>query len=146
MESKKILYIDMDGVLCDFEKKYIEEKSSTNPYPQSRYGFFRELKPIEHAVISVFILKKYYDVYILTSPSVRNPLSYTEKREWVEKHLGLEMCYKLILSPNKSLLKGDYLIDDNIHEGFGGELIHFGKNNKFKTWGELLPYLIKDEN
>ncbi|MBL4799464.1 MAG: hypothetical protein JKY50_18835 [Oleispira sp.] len=41
------------------------------------------------------------DLYILTAPSVRNPSSYTEKRIWVERHLGLEAAYKLIISPIK---------------------------------------------
>jgi 5'(3')-deoxyribonucleotidase len=140
----RIVYIDMDGVLCDYYGRYLEQKSDTNYYPQSRYGFFRNLEPIEGAIETVNKLIEYgYDVYILTSPSVQNPLSYTEKREWIEKYLGLDMCYKLILSPNKTLLKGSYLIDDNIHEGFEGELIHFGKTDKFKNWKDVEKYLIK---
>lgn len=53
-----------------------------------------------------------FEVFILTAPSVLNPLSYTEKRLRTEKHLGFEWCSHLILSPNKFLFKGAILIDD----------------------------------
>ena len=133
----------MDGVLCDFKKAYNKNYSIDNPWPQSQYGFFRNLEPIENAIITFELLKELYDLYILTAPSVWNPLSYTEKREWIEKYLGFEMCKKLILSPNKALLKGDFLIDDNIHEGFEGEHIHFGVI--YKNWNDVYDYL-KNKN
>ena len=150
MSDKKIIYVDMDGVLCDFYGAYdeVKRKNSKIGYPQSQCDFFRNLKPIHDAIMSMkwLIDSKYFDVYILTAPSVYNPLSYTEKRIWVEKWLGFEMVHKLIITPNKGLNKGDFLIDDNL-EGrgqntFEGELIHFG-SNKFPTWMEVLTYLNK---
>jgi 5'(3')-deoxyribonucleotidase len=143
--KRKIVYVDLDDVMCNFTKSYNEKKSEEYFYPQSIYGFFRNLEPIEDAINSYKILEHYYDVYILTAPSVYNPLCYTEKRDWVEKHLGFETCRKLIISPNKGLLKGDYLIDDNIHIGFKGEHIHFG-NEKFPNWKAVLKHLIKIPN
>ena len=140
---KKIIYVDLDDVMCNFSKAYLEKKSHECFYPQSQYGFFRNLEPIENALESYKKLEEYYDVWILTSPSYHNPLCYSEKREWVETYLGLETCRKLIISPNKGLLKGDYLIDDNIHDGFEGELIHFGLNKKYPDWISVLNYLIK---
>lgn len=142
MKKKKRIYIDMDGVLCDFYKAYLAKKSIEYYYPQSLYGFFRNLEPIEDAIESFKLLTEHYDVWILTSPSVHNPLSYSEKREWVEKHLGFEACNKLILSPNKSLFIGDYLIDDNIHEGFEGEHLHFGEGKQYPNWKSIINYLI----
>jgi 5'(3')-deoxyribonucleotidase len=48
---------------------------------------------------------------------------------------------KLIISPNKGLLKGDILIDDIVEgkgqEHFEGELIHFG-SAKFPDWESVL--------
>ncbi len=140
MIKKPVLYIDMDGVLCNYHEAHAKQKTESNPYPQSRYGFFRNLKPIENAIPAFIELNNYFDVYILTCPSVHNPLCYTEKREWVETYLGIEACKKLILSPNKALLKGDYLIDDIVHEGFEGEHLHFG--TEFKNWNSILMYLI----
>jgi 5'(3')-deoxyribonucleotidase len=73
----------------------------------------------------------------LTAPSEHNPLSYTEKRIWIEKHLGFDFVERLIICSNKSLLKGDILIDDHIsgkgQENFEGQLIHFG-SEEFLNW------------
>jgi 5'(3')-deoxyribonucleotidase len=51
---------------------------------------------------------------------------------WIEKYFGYDFVKELIIYANKSLLKGDYLIDDNTsgkgQEGFEGELLHFGSS------------------
>lgn len=140
----------MDGVLCDFygAHKKATAKNPQNQFPQSEYGFFTNLEPMKDATFAVRQLmdSKVFDVYILTAPSVLNPLCYTEKRMWIEKHFGMEMVRKLIISPNKGLSKGDYLIDDNTSGNgqnlFEGELIHFG-SEKFKGWEEVMIYLNK---
>ena len=148
--KKLVVYVDMDGVLCDYRSAY-HQKVLENPdikYPQSQYGFFRNLSPIEGALPAIAYLKKQktVDLYLLTAPSIRNPLSYTEKREWVENHLGMSMVERLIISPHKGLNKGDYLIDDNTEgsgqEDFEGELIHFG-SDQFPAWDEVIHYLSK---
>jgi len=41
-----------------------------------------------------------------------NPLSYTEKRVWIEKFFGIDFVEKLIICSNKGLVKGAFLIDD----------------------------------
>lgn len=149
---KRIVYIDMDDVLCDFSKAF--SKNFIGPakrYPQAEYGFFANLEPIEGGVESVkkLIDSDIYDPYILTAPSVRNPFSYTEKRVWIEKYFGLEFVNKLIISPNKGLLKGDYLIDDNIagksQENFEGKLIHF-RSKEFPDWSRVIDYLRNTTN
>jgi 5'-nucleotidase len=129
-----IVYIDMDDVLCDYTtafKNAIEDTPSI-AFPQSQYGFYANLAPITGAIESVkkLINSELFDPYILTAPSTRNPFSYTEKRVWIEKHFGLEFTEKLIISPNKGLLKGDLLIDDLIsgrgQESFEGKIMQFG--------------------
>ena len=128
-----IIYIDMDDVLCDYSSKILEEKnkSPATLYPQSVPGFFRGLEPIEGAIDAVKQLRTQedVDVYILTAPSTKNPLSYTEKRLWIEDKLGSEMTTNLIICSHKGLLKGDILIDDHAsgrgQELFEGKLIHF---------------------
>jgi 5'-nucleotidase len=145
--KKDIVYIDMDGVMADFYGAKTKEilRNPKNSFPQSNYGFFLNLKPIPMAIDSIKGLMNHFDVYILTAPSILNPLCYTEKRLWVEKHLGMEMVAKLIITPNKGLNKGEYLIDDNKsgcgQEKFEGELIHFGFG-EFINWHNVLTYLI----
>ncbi|WP_305838987.1 5' nucleotidase, NT5C type [Photobacterium leiognathi] len=113
-----VIYVDMDDVICDFKKAFDEAilNDSQTKHPQSQYGFFADLEPLDGAISAVTAINKspQYEFYILTAPSPRNPLCYTEKRVWVEKHLGYNFVEKLIICSNKGLLKGDILIDDNI--------------------------------
>ena len=92
---------------------------------------------------------EYFTIYILTAPSIKNPLCYIEKRLWIEDNFGLEMVKKLIISPNKGLNKGDYLIDDNEfgkgQENFEGKLIHFG-SEEFINWKQILEYFNEKYN
>lgn len=146
---KTIIYIDMDDVLCDFTGAYNEALLRTPEirYPQSQYGFYTNLAPIAGAIESVseLIKSERFDPYILTAPSIYNPLCYTEKRLWVEKHFGIDFVNKLIISPNKALLKGHYLIDDRLQGNgqneFDGNLIHFG-SSKFPKWENVMTYLL----
>jgi 5'(3')-deoxyribonucleotidase len=149
-EDKKIVYVDMDGVLCDYHGAY-SDAIKINPkieYPQSQHGFFSNLEPITGAIESMrwLLESKFFDVHILTAPSIHNPMSYTEKRVWVEKWLGFDMVKKLIITRNKALNKGDFLIDDNTEGNgqskFEGELIHFGSES-FPTWIEVSIFLNK---
>ncbi|MGB0838833.1 MAG: 5' nucleotidase, NT5C type [Chitinophagales bacterium] len=137
------VYVDMDNVLCDYtgHLNYLRQQDPTVKYPQIHYGFFSALKPMKGAVEAFKTLSFAYETYILTSPSYRNAFCYTEKRVWVEQYFDLETCKRLIISPNKSLLLGDYLIDDNIHLDFQGEHVHFG-TPRYPDWASVLDYLM----
>jgi 5'-nucleotidase len=139
---RKIVHIDMDDTLLDFTGAY-HQKRKENPgilYPQSQYGFFTGLQPFDGAIHYTNLLRGLFDVYILTRPSVMNPLCYTEKRVWVEKHFDLALCDKLIICPNKGLVKGDYLIDDKLWLHFEGEQLVFG-SPAYDTWEKVYQYL-----
>jgi 5'(3')-deoxyribonucleotidase len=149
--NKKIVYVDMDGVLCDYWKRFHELESELIRLPQTTFGFYTSLEPIEGAIEAYKQLEEKYDVWILTRPSYQNPMCYTEKRVWVEKYLGLKAAQKLIICWNKGLLKGDYLIDDTLiptpktqeeyymQTPFGGKFIHYG-SSRYKNWN-----LVKEE-
>jgi 5'(3')-deoxyribonucleotidase len=148
MKRKKV-YVDMDGVLCDFFgaalsalRKYPEQK-----YPQSQWGFFLKLEEIEGAVESFRMLEEKFDVWILTRPSVHNLSCYTEKAQWIRKYLGFDMQVKLIICTDKSLLKGHYLVDDQVEHGqtgFEGKHLHFG-TKEFPDWKSIETYLMKNK-
>ena len=136
----------MDGVLCNFFKAALEalRKNPEQKYPHSQWGFFLKLEEIPGAIESVNKLKEKYDVWILTRPSFHNVNCFTEKAQWIWDHLGFDMVKKTIMAGDKSLLKGDYLIDDTNTAGqpdFEGEWIHFGSEN-FKNWNDVLKYLM----
>lgn len=137
----------MDDTLCDFIGPFKSGEYKLK-YPQSKVGFFLDLKPIDGAIESMNTLMTKYDVWILTRPSIKNTHCYTEKAEWIKKYFGEDMLEKLILCPDKSLVKGDYLIDDDNRHGqteFEGEHIHFATDERFKTWSQVVEYLI-DKN
>ncbi len=137
----------MDDVLCAYSQAHAHaiEKNPGIKYPQSQYGFFRNLPPIPNAIETVNYLasQNLFEVYILTAPSVKNPLCYTEKRLWIEDHFGIHMVDRLIISPNKGLNKGDYLIDDHDfgrgQENFEGILLKFG-SKEYSNWQLVLKY------
>ena len=103
---------------------------------------FKDPPPIDGAVeaFNELCFDEDYDVYILSTAPWNIPNSWTQKRLWVSKYLGAKAHKRLILSNNKSLLRGDILIDDRTANGAGdfqGELIQFG-TEKYPNWTEVL--------
>ena len=147
--DKKILYIDMDGVLADFtgafkkqdediQKKYYNDQDEVP-------GMFSTMLPIEGAIDAFEKLSEKYDTYILSSAPWNNSGAWTDKLEWVKKYLGTSARKRLILSHHKNLNIGDYLIDDRPNNGakeFEGEWLHFGEEGKYPNWQSLLDYLL----
>ena len=152
-KTKPVLLIDMDDVAVNFTGSAIDSirKTPGIQFPQATYKFFENLDPMPGAVESINKLQEFYDVCILTRPSVRNPLCYSEKRVWIENYLGFDLCFNLILCYDKTMIKGDginkiYLIDDNIHSGRfnpSWEHIHVG-HGEFKNWEMVTDYLMKE--
>ena len=77
-------------------------------------GFFASLRPISNAVTCMHWMRDIPDVsvWICTSPINKYRNCVSEKYQWVEKHLGFEWTKRVIMCKDKTLIKGDYLIDD----------------------------------
>lgn len=136
-----MIFVDMDGVLCDFDKLHARELSEKNPFPQSRVGFFLDLEPIDDAIDSVKFLQTKHEVAILTRPSIKNPHCWSEKAQWIEKYFGREMLNNMVITPRKDLLNDGkaYLIDDmggSGQEAFGNRWIRFNKNKPYQ-WSKI---------
>ncbi|QTV06533.1 5' nucleotidase, NT5C type [Faecalibacter bovis] len=150
MTNKKVVYIDLDGVIVDLIGELNHELStSTKVYEDptdlidDSETIFLNAKPIPHALESINELEKHYDVYILSTAPWHNIHSWSQKRIWVEKYLP-SMYKKLILTHHKEQLIGDYLIDDRTKNGAGefkGEHIHIF-TDQFPTWQSVTDYLI----
>jgi 5'-nucleotidase len=150
IKQKKILYIDMDGVLVNFqsgiEKLTEEEKIKYKDQEKNAPHIFSKMEPIEGAIEAYKILAERYDTYILSTAPWNNETSLGDKVAWAKRYLGDTIYKRLILSHNKNLNVGHYLIDDRPHKNgaadFKGELIHF-RSEKFPDWNSVLDFLLK---
>jgi 5'(3')-deoxyribonucleotidase len=152
LNNKKILYIDLDGVIVDFESG-INRLSDDNKLKYlGRYdetpGIFSLMKPTPGAINAVKQLAKHYDVFILSTAPWNNHGAWSAKIRWIKKYFGSEsdsILYKrLILTHRKDLATGNILIDDrtkNGAENFNGDLILFG-SEKFPNWEVIVNFLI----
>jgi len=136
-----IILIDMDDVLADFdgefyrrwlkihpdkplthpgERKsfYVKDDSPENYYPliteiNTAPGFVRNLPLIEGGKEAINEMKDSgHTLFICTSPLLKFQNCVKEKYEWVDEHLGPEWVKRLILTRDKTLVRGDYIIDD----------------------------------
>ena len=160
--KKKIVYIDMDGVLVDFGKA-IEDWFTNHPHLKERYetfpdhiqGLFRIAPPMKGAIEAVNKLHESgkYELFIATSAPWGNPQSNTDKRFWIEDYFGDIFHKRMFITHRKDLLMGDYLIDDRLKNGageFSGELLRCGvdwendnKPNEYPTWDSILEKLLQ---
>jgi 5'(3')-deoxyribonucleotidase len=138
----------MDGVLVDIfkacETKYGKESVSNigNLLDHDPQMFF-EAEPMPGAIEAYNKLIEVFDVYLLTSAPWKSMGSTEAKQRWVMKYLGASADKRMIVSHNKNLMIGDYLIDDRTANGAGefkGELIQFG-TKKYPDWSAVLDYL-----
>jgi 5'(3')-deoxyribonucleotidase len=147
---KKLLHIDLDGVIADFisamHSHPLREIPPYDEHPDTIPHIFRNLQPIESDVTALqkLLNSNKYEIYFLSTAPWNNPSAWTDKRLWLEEQFGDVVNRKLILTHRKDLIKGDILIDDRPNNGadkFQGEWIQFG-SDKFPNWNEILNYLL----
>ena len=147
--NKKILYIDMDGVLVDFQSGIDqlpdEIRNRHKENLDNAPGIFALMQPMPGAIEAYERLSEKFDTYILSTAPWENPSAWSDKLLWVKKYLGKVAYKRLILSHHKNLLKGDFIVDDRDKRGvteFQGEHIHFG-TDRFPDWKAVEAYLEK---
>ena len=136
-----LILLDMDGVLADHESKLIqlyrerfpgapyaksEERTTwelTDGYPEDKHGavweifsgegFFASLEPMPGAIEAFHAMREDgHDLVICSSPLVRSRWCESEKRHWIEDHIGKQFARDMVLTHDKTLVQGDILIDD----------------------------------
>lgn len=145
------LFIDMDGVLADFDvgvKNYekvfgpILSADDLDSIPDL-YLNLPVLTGALDAITKLYNSNK-YDMFVATTAPWDSPNSLTHKRLWLEENFGDIFYKRMFTTHRKDLLLGDYLIDDRVVNGAGeftGEHIHFG-SDKFPDWNSVLLYLL----
>ena len=129
MEKNKLtIFLDMDGVLANFEKAAAQIPDVKRPDEVLDFSTFEPMPGAIDAVEKIIAMG--HDVFIATTPPWNNPDAWGQKRNWIEEHLP-QLKRKMFLTHRKDLLKGDILIDDSTYRGqrdFEGEFMHFGKH------------------
>lgn len=76
-------------------------------------GFYRDLEPAPGAAeVLNAILDQGDEVFICTTPYITNPTCASDKIDWVEKHIGAGWGKRMIITSDKTAVRGDILIDD----------------------------------
>ena len=139
-----IVYVDMDNVLVDFNSGI--EKLNLDPSTSDLDEvdrIFSHMIPLKGAIEGYNKLVELgHDVYILSTAPWENSSAWSDKLIWVKKYIGENAKKRLILSHNKNLNKGDFLIDDRLVNGAGefeGTLIRFGSED-FPNWDMVIDY------
>jgi 5'-nucleotidase len=141
---KKIVYIDMDGVLADFEGGVGRFPFERNPPEMYVQGFFRNLPVMPGAkqALEQLLNNEHIDVYIGSKPDSTNLWSATEKFQWIAEHFPA-LIKKIFLTCDKGHLNGHYLIDDDEEQWgskFKGTFLHFDHLTPEESWQKIVDY------
>jgi 5'(3')-deoxyribonucleotidase len=168
---KRIL-VDMDGVIADVYARFFqlhEEKyghrltvndvtgiKEALAFPDqltwvNTPGFFRTVPVMTGSVEGLKKLNNRYDV-VVVSMATEFPACLTDKRLWLSEHFPFITWQQMVFCGNKSLIKGDIMIDDHLKnlDRFEGETIMFDQphnllepanHRRVGSWGEILEIL-----
>jgi 5'(3')-deoxyribonucleotidase len=143
--NKYRIFIDMDGVIADFEKG-TEKLNPTEKRRPDLHINYRNLSVIDGAIEAVAKLNADHEVFIASTPPWTRPEVWGHKREWIGEHFPY-LKRKIILTHRKDLLIGDILIDDSRFRGqpdFQGEWYWFNKNWNNRSWEACMEWIYKE--
>ncbi len=151
--------IDMDEVMVDNYQRYhaIYEERFGRPIATEEYrgkriydlpgvetlrdelrkpGFFRDLPEMKDAREVVHELYENYEVYVVTA-ATEFKHSFTDKWEWLEEHMPFIHWERIVFCGNKSIVHGDYMIDDKVSNlaGFNGKGLLFTSTHNLDEEG-----------
>lgn len=176
---KPVLLIDQDDVLAEYIKgvvRVFNEKYKTHFNTSqcrewdliSIFGkeiktvmhepeLFRSLEPVPDALETFERLYKsdLFEMFIVTAA---HPRSVEAKYEWIKKYMPYLPEKNIIVSSAKYMIKGDYLLDDGMHNikefaKAGGKPIVFnrphneGERNQFQcveNWREFEQFILEE--
>ncbi len=100
--KKLRIYIDMDGVIADFDKakKLLPEPCKARPDLHVNY---LHLDVISGAYYAVKYLYENHDVFIASTPPWTRPEVWSDKRVWLEQNFPY-LKRKLILTHRKDFI------------------------------------------
>lgn len=137
------VFIDMDGVIVDFEA-YMQTTGMNSHEVKHAPGSYLNMQPIPGALDAVrSVIDMGFEVWIATKPPTGVAHAYSDKVLWILQHLP-ELKRNVIITHDKGLLgdSDDFLCDDRPHkancERFQGTLLRFVDGFH---WNEALTVL-----
>jgi 5'(3')-deoxyribonucleotidase len=138
MHTHPIIAVDMDEVIADALGEHLSRYNRDFPekltvddlqgrwlwdaVPPSRLpalerymlsdDFFAVLDVMPHSQRVLERLQSRYDVFIATA-AMEVPTSFTAKFQWLARHFPFIPTSRIVFCGDKSILRADYLIDDN---------------------------------
>ncbi len=142
---KKIVFLDLDGVLADFDGAIVNHID--DPPEMFVPGFFRNLAVHDGAkeAVATLLANENLDIYIGSKMTSKATNCATEKMEWIREHFPA-LLKRMVLVCDKSLLRGDVLVDDDFERWahkFQGQFIHFDRQNPRQSWESAVKELCK---
>lgn len=170
------LIVDMDDVLADATGQFINfyeresgirvsreslnHKTEGHGFPVDRekvneYAFheffFRTMSVKENSQEVLENLNRKYELFIVSS-AMEFPRSLYEKLEWLKEHFPFLHWKQIVFCGKKSIVHGDYMIDDLPHnlETFNGHKflftaphnLQFNQFERLNSWKEVGERLL----
>ena len=138
--EKPVILMDMDGPLADFDRKFFEacelngwhidctleeqrHRFATDHIPDEEHRrlarnhvdttrWFLDLPVVPGAIEGMAYLEEHADVWIVTKPLEVNATCRDDKATWLAGNFGEQWVRKLIITPDKSMVRGHILVDD----------------------------------
>ena len=145
--KKLRIFIDMDGVISDFDKAKKGLSIALQKRPDLHVDYLH-LDIVPGAEEAVKYLHEHHEVFIASTPPWSRIQVWADKRAWLEENFPY-LKRRLILTHRKDLLIGDVLIDDSRFRGqpdFKGHWFWFNKEWRNKNWKACLEFIKKLEN
>ncbi|MED4599561.1 5'-3'-deoxyribonucleotidase [Paenibacillus validus] len=176
----KRIAIDMDEVIADAMSKYLRlynegfqeqltaadlhgvklralrpERSDDIHEIFMTNDFFRDLEVMPHSQEVIRELSESYEIFITTA-AMEVPTSFNAKYAWLKEHFPFLSDMNFVFCGDKSIIRADYLIDDNAKhfERFEGQgLLFTSPHNILETgyvrvnnWLEVRDFFAKALN
>ena len=177
MKKKLRLAVDMDEVMADIIARFrewysrdfqaelsaealhgkhfadavaLEHQPAMRAYPNAP-GFFKDLPLMAGSQQVMRELAEHYEVFIVTA-AMEFPNCFSDKFEWLQRHFPFLSWRNYVFCGDKSIIRADYLIDDNAYnfDGFPGEGLlfdaphnaHETRYRRVRGWQEVATLLL----
>ena len=91
---KKLLLIDLDGVIANFisamHSHPLREIPPYDEHPDTIPNIFQNLNPLPNSIqaVNTLLNSDKYEIYFLSTAPWNNPSAWTDKRLWLEEQFG----------------------------------------------------------